>query len=271
MANVSRETDFTIPVPEQTRRVVVANQKGGVGKTTTAVNVASALAREGHKVLLIDMDPQGNASTALGIEHSPDTKGTYEVLIGHESIADLAQTSPESENLKVLPATVDLSASEIELVSLIAREQRIAQALKDYEESNDVDWVFFDCPPSLSLLTVNAMVAANELLIPIQTEYYALEGLTQLMHTISMIRQNLNSNLRVSGILLTMYDARTKLSSQVAAEIAKHFPDQIIKTVISRSVRISEAPSYGQTILEYDPKSVGAKAYRKVAYELSTR
>ena len=271
MANVSRETNFTIPVPERTRRVVVANQKGGVGKTTTAVNIASALAREGHKVLLIDIDPQGNASTALGVNHSPGTKGTYEVLIDGDKIADHVQLSPESENLRVLPATVDLSASEIELVSVIAREARIAKALDEYESENDVDWVFFDCPPSLSLLTVNAMVAAREMLIPIQTEYYALEGLTQLLHTISLIKQNLNTELRVSGILLTMYDARTKLSSQVATEIADHFPDQLFNTVISRSVRISEAPSYGQTILEYDPRSIGAKAYRKVALELAQR
>nr|WP_269456691.1 AAA family ATPase [Vaginimicrobium propionicum] len=268
--NVSRET-MALPHPAKTRRLVVANQKGGVGKTTTAVNLAAALAEGGQNVLVVDIDPQGNASTALGVDHRQGIKGTYEVLISQASITDLAVTSAEFDNLKVLPATIDLAAAEIELVPLVAREQRLLKAIRKFQEENSVDWIIFDCPPSLSLLTVNAMVAATEVLIPIQTEYYALEGLTQLLRSVSMIREELNADLAIAGVLLTMFDARTKLSAQVAEEIHRHFEKETLKTIIARSVRMSEAPSFRQTIISYDPKSVGAKAYRKVAMELTMR
>lgn len=268
--DVSRET-MTLPHPAHTRRLAVANQKGGVGKTTTAVNLAAALAEGGQRVLVIDIDPQGNASTALGIDHRDGVAGTYEVLIDQASIADLAVTSAEFENLRVLPATIDLAAAEIELVPLVAREQRLKKAVRKFQDTETVDWIIFDCPPSLSLLTVNAMVAATEVLIPIQTEYYALEGLTQLLRSIALIREELNPELTIAGVLLTMYDARTKLSAQVAEEIHRHFERETLHTIVARSVRMSEAPSFRQTIISYDPRSVGAKAYRKVALELTER
>lgn len=269
--SVSRETPIEIPAPDSVRRMVVANQKGGVGKTTTAVNLAAAFAQGGRDVLVCDLDPQGNASTALGVEHRSGTPGTYEVLLGKEPISEHVVVSPESAQLRVLPATIDLAAAEIELVPLVAREQRLVKALRQYEQENRVDYVIFDCPPSLGLLTVNAMVAATEVIVPIQCEYYALEGLTQLMRTFQLIREELNPNLALGGVLLTMFDARTKLAAQVGQEVRKHFPDETLHTIIPRSVRLSEAPSFGQTILSYDPLSVGAKAYRKAAAEIATR
>lgn len=268
---VSRETDDALPRPWETRTIVVANQKGGVGKTTTAVNIASALARGGLRVLVVDLDPQGNASTALGIEHRSGVAGSYEVLLQQTPIDEVMQTSPESENLVVVPATIDLAAAEIELVPQVAREQRLKKAISRHLTSHDVDYVIFDCPPSLGLLTLNALVAASEILIPIQTEYYALEGVTQLMRTIQLVREELNPDLELSTVLLTMFDARTKLSAQVGEQVRAHFPEQTLLTLIPRSVRLSEAPSYGTTILGYDPQSVGARAYRKAAAEIARR
>jgi len=271
---VSRETaakGSRLPAPPATRIFVVANQKGGVGKTTTSVNLAAALAMGGLSVLLIDLDPQGNASTALGIEHPPGTSGTYEVLIAGSAIADLVVDSPEAAGLKVLPATVDLAGAEIELVSVVARENRLLRAVKAYLRDHPVDYVFFDCPPSLGLLTLNALVAANEILIPIQCEYYALEGVSQLMRTISLVKGELNDQLQVSTVLLTMYDARTRLAAQVADEVRTHFASETLPTVIPRSVRISEAPSYGQTVLTYHPDSAGAVSYLEAAHEIARR
>ncbi|MDO5498659.1 MAG: AAA family ATPase [Propionibacteriaceae bacterium] len=251
--------------------MVVANQKGGVGKTTTAVNLAAALALGGLRVLVVDLDPQGNASTALGIDHESGVPGTYEVLIEGAAIADHAQLSEEAPNLWVLPSTIDLAAAEIELVSTVARENRLAKALRAYLKSNEVDYVFLDCPPSLGLLTLNALVAAREILIPIQCEYYALEGVSQLVNTVNLVKGELNDELELSTVLLTMFDARTRLAAQVTDEVRRHFAEQTLHTVIPRSVRISEAPSYGQTVLTYHPESVGAVCYLRAAEEIAVR
>ncbi len=271
--DVSRETppDRVLPRPERARVFVIANQKGGVGKTTTAVNLATALAMGGLRVLVVDLDPQGNASTALGVEHREGTKGTYEVLLGGEDIVTHAVVSAEAPLLTVLPATIDLAAAEVELVNTSAREQRLKRALARYLAEHRTDYVFIDCPPSLGLLTVNALVAAGELLIPIQCEYYALEGLSQLLRTIDIVKGELNDHLLLSTILLTMYDGRTNLAQQVAAEVRGHFGRETLDTKIPRSVRVSEAPSYGRTVLTYDPSSAGAVAYRFAAQEIAER
>ncbi len=260
-----------LPAPKQPRTIVVANQKGGVGKTTTAVNLATALALGGLDVLVIDLDPQGNASTALGVDHHAGVGGTYEVLLDAQPISRHVVDSPEAPRLKVLPATIDLAAAEIELVSVVARENRLKQALTAYRRDHPVDYVILDCPPSLGLLTVNALVAANEILVPIQCEYYALEGVSQLMRTIEMVKGALNDQLRLSTIVLTMFDGRTRLASQVADEVRNHFPRETLPTLIPRSVRISEAPSYGQTVMSYQPTSVGAIAYFNAAYDIARR
>ena len=248
---------------------VIANQKGGVGKTTSAVNLAAALAEGGLRVLLIDLDPQGNASTALGIDHGAGVAGTYEVVVAGAPLARYVVPSPEAPGLLVLPATVDLAGAEVELVTMVGREHRLRESLLAYLVAQPTDYVLIDCPPSLGLLTVNALVAATEVLLPIQCEYYALEGVQQLMTTVNLVKANLNAALVVSTVLLTMYDARTRLSAQVADEVRTHFPSQTLETIIPRSVRISEAPSYGQTVLTYDPSSVGTRAYRSAAVEIA--
>jgi chromosome partitioning protein len=259
--------------PSVTRTITISNQKGGVGKTTTTVNLASALASKGLTVMVIDLDPQGNASTALGIDHHADIKSIYEVLIDDVPIEEVVQVSPERPGLFCVPATIHLAGAEIELVSLVAREQRLGNAIKAYLKSipNPPDYVLIDCPPSLGLLTVNAFVAAKEVLIPIQCEYYALEGLSQLIKSIEMIKKHLNPDLVMSTILLTMYDSRTRLASQVADEVRTHFPEQVLSTIIPRSVRVSEAPSYGQTVIAYDRTSPGAIAYMEAAIEIANR
>jgi chromosome partitioning protein len=263
----------TVAKPSVTRIITISNQKGGVGKTTTTVNLASALAAKGLQVLVIDLDPQGNASTALGIDHHADIKSIYEVLIDDVPIEKVVQISPERPGLTCVPATIHLAGAEIELVSLVAREQRLRTAIETYIQTtmNPPDYVLIDCPPSLGLLTVNAFVAAKEVLIPIQCEYYALEGLSQLTRSIEMIRKHLNPELELSTILLTMYDSRTKLASQVAEEVKTHFPTQVLSTIIPRSVRVSEAPSYGKTVISYDHSSPGAIAYMEAAIELASR
>jgi chromosome partitioning protein len=270
--DVPRETPPpTFPRPAATRIFVVANQKGGVGKTTTSVNLATALALGGLRVLVVDLDPQGNASTALGVEHAAGTPGTYDALLAGQSLVDLVVDSPEAPRLKVLPATIDLAGAEIELVSAVARENRLLRALTAYLSDQPTDYVFLDCPPSLGLLTLNALVAATEILIPIQCEYYALEGVSQLMRTINLVKGELNAGLEVSTVLLTMYDGRTKLAAQVADEVRIHFRTETLPTLIPRSVRISEAPSYGQSVLTYQPQSAGARCYLEAAAEIARR
>lgn len=267
----------SLPKPQATRFLTVSNQKGGVGKTTTTVNIAAALAKAGMNVLVVDIDPQGNASTALGIEHHAEVESIYDVLINDVPLADVLAPCPQFDNLLVAPATIHLAGAEIELVSLVAREQRLRRALDVYRKTREelgqerIDYVFIDCPPSLGLLTVNAFVAAREVLIPIQCEYYALEGLSQLLNNIELIQKHLNSELVVSTILLTMYDGRTNLASQVAAEVREHFPQQVLGALIPRSVRISEAPSYQQTVVTYDPSSTGALSYLEAAAEIAER
>jgi chromosome partitioning protein len=268
LAALSRNAkDF--PKPSRTRTFVVANQKGGVGKTTTAVNIAASLAQGGANVLVVDLDPQGNASTALNVDHHSEIPSIYDVLIERYTMDEIVQPVADIQGLYCAPATIDLAGAEIELVSMVARESRLQRALAVYHGS--MDYILIDCPPSLGLLTVNAMVAGDEVLIPIQCEYYALEGLGQLLRNIELVRAHLNPNLHVSTILLTMYDARTRLASQVADEVRTHFPDQVLRTAVPRSVRISEAPSYMQTVMTYDPASTGALAYREAAREMAER
>jgi len=265
------------PRPDATRIITVANQKGGVGKTTTTVNLAAALAQSGLTVLVVDSDPQGNASTALGVEHRAGTPSVYEVLVDSADLHVAVQESPDVPGLFCVPATIDLSGAEIELVSMVARETRLRTALEHYmtwraeNGLEPIDYVLVDCPPSLGLLTVNAFAAGREVLIPIQCEYYALEGLSQLLKTIELIQAHLNPGLHVSTILLTMYDGRTNLAQQVADEVRTHFPETTLRTTVPRSVRISEAPSYGQTVMTYDPGSSGALAYLEAARELAER
>jgi chromosome partitioning protein len=261
-----------------TRVLAVANQKGGVGKTTTTVNLAAALAADGKHVLVIDLDPQGNASTALGLEHHSGVLSSYEVLTQDLPLVDIVTQSPEGGGrLWAAPATIDLAGAEIELVSLVAREGRLDRAIQAYlpehlaRHGRSLDFVIIDCPPSLGLLTLNALVAARELLLPIQCEYYALEGVSQLLRTVDLVTKHLNPALRVGAVLLTMYDGRTRLSSQVVQEVRAHFGEGVLPTLIPRSVRLSEAPSYGQTVLGYDPTSSGAMAYVQAARDLVER
>jgi chromosome partitioning protein len=263
-----------LPRPSRPRVMVVANQKGGVGKTTTAVNLAAGLAQGGLRVLVIDLDPQGNASTALAVEHTRGTLSTYDALVDGVPLAEVAQECGDLPGLEVVPATIDLAGAEIELVSVVARENRLNKAIRGWDRITEdredrFDYVLVDCPPSLGLLTLNALVAADELLLPIQAEYYALEGVGQLLETVELVRANLNPRLRISTVLLTMYDGRTRLSAAVADEVRGHFGDRVLRTAIPRAVRVSEAPSYAQTVMTYDPASSGALSYREAARELA--
>jgi chromosome partitioning protein len=250
--------------------MTIANQKGGVGKTTTAVNLAASLAMHGSRVLVIDLDPQGNASTALDVAHHSGVSSVYNVLVEGQPLSAVVGQVEGFAHLYCAPATIDLAGAEIELVPMVAREQRLARAVAQYDAS-ELDYILIDCPPSLGLLTVNALVAAPEVLIPIQCEYYALEGLEQLLRTVELVRSHLNPDLAVTTIVLTMFDARTRLASQVADEVREHFGEVVLGSVIPRSVRVSEAPSYGQSVMTYDPGSSGAQAYMEAAKELAFR
>jgi chromosome partitioning protein len=251
------------PLP---RILAVANQKGGVGKTTTSVNLGAALAELDFRVLVIDLDPQGNATTGLGIDARNFELSMYDVIMRDSSLEDCIEPTA-MKNLFVAPATIDLAGAEIELVPAFSRELKLKRAIESIIE--DFDFVLIDCPPSLGLITVNALAAADEVLVPIQCEYYALEGLSQLMRNVHLVASNLNAGLEVSTIVLTMYDARTKLSDQVAAEVREHFGNKVCRSIIPRTVRLSEAPSFGQPITAFDPSSRGAIAYRSLAKEVS--
>jgi len=267
-AVVARSGGELWPRPSSCRVITIANQKGGVGKTTTAVNLAASLAMHGARVLVVDLDPQGNASTALDIDHHSGIQSVYNVLVEGDPLSTVIRPVAGLPHLYCAPAAIDLAGAEIELVPLVARESRLSRALEAHDSTN-LDYIFIDCPPSLGLLTVNALVAAPEVLIPIQCEYYALEGLEQLLRTIEMVRSHLNPALAVSTILLTMYDGRTRLASQVADEVRDHFGTVVLGSVIPRSVRVSEAPSYGEPVMTYDPGSTGALAYLEAARELA--
>ncbi|MEA2622578.1 MAG: chromosome partitioning protein [Chloroflexota bacterium] len=248
--------------------IACANQKGGVGKTTTVVSVASYLAMEGQRVLIIDLDPQGNATSGAGLDKRSVTSSIYDALIGSQPIGELIQPT-RIEGLSIVPSSRDLAGAEVELVPVPDRERRLAETLKSVDQ--DFDYILLDCPPSLGLLTVNALAAADSVLIPIQCEYYALEGLGQLMATVNLVRERLNPHLRLKGVVLTMFDARTTLSADVTAEVQRHLGSQVFDVIIPRSVRLAEAPSYGRPIPLYSPSSRGAQAYRELASELLMR
>lgn len=251
------------------RTITVANQKGGVGKTTTTTNLAAGLVEIGRRVLIVDMDPQGNASSGLGIKrHETQDASVYHLLIGEKTIQETIQNT-QVNNLRIITANPDLVGAEIELVDMPRREYRLKDALAQVQ--NEFDYILIDCPPSLGLLTVNSLCAANTFLVPLQCEYYALEGLSQLLNTAGIIKKNLNSELKIEGIVLTMFDSRNNLSHQVVNEIQSHFGDKVFQSIIPRNVRLSEAPSHGQTIHQYDPKSLGAKKYKELAFELDAR
>ncbi len=243
--------------------ISVANQKGGVGKTTTTVNLCAILAKKNKKVLLIDADPQGNATSGLGAEKDAEFS-TYDILVSDVEIKEAIQDTI-IKNLKICPANMNLAGAEVELVSMMSREQRLKEKLDLVKE--EFDYIFIDCPPSLGLITLNSFTASNSVLIPIQCEYFALEGLGQLLNTINLVKKHLNKNIKIEGALLTMYDIRTNLSNQVVKEVKRYFENKVYKTVIPRNVRLSEAPSYGMPITEYDPRSKGAKSYMKFAKE----
>jgi chromosome partitioning protein len=247
------------------KKLAIVNQKGGVGKSTTAVNLSAALAEMGMKVLLGDIDPQGNATSGVGVDKGSLKYSIYDVLINEIDVRE-AILETGIENFDILPANIDLAGAEIELVSMISRESKLKNVIKKIDE--DYDFIFFDCPPSLGLLTLNALTAADGILVPIQCEYYALEGLGQLINTVRLVQNNLNQDLDIEGVLLTMYDARTNLSQQVIEEVVSYFKDRVYKTIIPRNVRLSEAPSFGQPITLYDSSSKGAQAYRELAKEV---
>ena len=243
--------------------VSIANQKGGVGKTTTAVNLSTIIAKKGNKVLLIDADPQGNATSGLGVEKEVEYS-TYDILVNDTTIEQTLQRT-SVKNLTICPSNISLAGAEVELVSMMSREQRLKEKLESVKEQ--FDYIFIDCPPSLGLITLNSFTASNSVLIPVQCEYFALEGLGQLLNTVNLVKKHLNKELEIEGALLTMYDIRTNLSNQVVKEVKKYFGDKVYKTVIPRNVRLSEAPSYGMPITVYDPRSKGAKSYIKFAKE----
>jgi chromosome partitioning protein len=264
---VDQQIGEPAPRPRPLPRVLaIANQKGGVGKTTTAVNLGASLAELGYRTLIVDLDPQGNASTGLGIDTRNLASSMYDVILSEASLEDCIEPS-SVKNLFVAPASLDLAGAEIELVPLFSRELRLKRAIEGVLDG--FDFVLIDCPPSLGLLTVNGLAAAGEVLVPIQCEYYALEGLGQLLRNVELVRKSLNPTLEVSTIVLVMYDARTKLADQVVGEVRSHFGDKVCKMVVPRTVRLSEAPSYGQPVLTFDPTSRGAVAYRELAKEVS--
>lgn len=254
------------PRPETARVIAIANQKGGVGKSTTAVNLGAWLALEGAKVLLVDLDPQANATTGVGLDVRRVNGNIYQVLVDDKPIEDAIEATAV-KNLFCVPSNIDLAGAEIELVPAFSRELKLKRSLT--LTSNDFDYVFVDCPPSLGLLTINALAAARELIVPIQCEYYALEGLGQLLRNINLVQSNLNPDLKLTGIVLTMYDARTRLAEQVVSEVRSHFPGKVFQSVIPRSVRLSEAPSYGQPVALYDRTSKGSVAYHELAREVA--
>ena len=257
------------PVPPGGGRIVcVANQKGGVAKTTTSVNLAAALALRGHKTLIIDVDPQANATTGVGIDHRAVERSSYDLMVGDAPL-EACVLHTDIPGLDCVPAAMDLAGAEVELVGSLAREHKLAEALTTATDRYEV--IFLDCPPSLGLITINALVAAQDLIVPVQCEYYALEGLGQLLNTAERIRRSLNPELRIAGVVLTMYDARTKLSSQVADEVRAHFGDLVFKTVVPRSVRLSEAPSFGEPVVTLDPTSRGSISYKLLAAEVEAR
>ena len=245
--------------------IAIATQKGGVGKTTTSVNLSACLGELGQRVLLIDIDPQGNATSGLGIDKGKIEKSIYDVLVDDIPIKDTV-IGTEVDNLKVLPATIQLAGAEIELVASMSRETKLKKAIDKIK--NEYDFIIIDCPPSLGLLTINSLTAANSILVPIQCEFYALEGLSQLLKTITLIQDNLNQDLVLEGVVLTMFDSRTNLSGQVVQEVKNHFQQKVFKTIIPRNVRLSEAPSFGRPVIKYDPKSKGAEVYYNLAKEV---
>ena len=270
---VERFGSVLVERPSHPRIITVSNQKGGVGKTTSAVNLAAALARLRQRVLVIDLDPQANATPALGLPKNSPKVGSYEVLLEELPISSALEPTPEHANLFALIGNEDLAGAEVKMANLNGRELLLRQALTDFlqEPEPKFDYIFIDSPPSLGLLTVNALCAADEVLVPIQCEYYALEGLTQLLENIRRVRSALNPSLKLGPFLLTMFDSRTRLSGDVADDVKSHFPDETLHSIIPRSVRLSEAPSYGQTIVSYDPRSAGAIAYLEAAVELAKR